>query len=243
MKKSLCAAALGVAAQMLPVTAQAAPGLAGEVYSARTNRGEFEVEAISGVLAGGPDAGENAVKLEFAYSPSSRLRVATFVEIEREPGGPRKAEEAGVETMLALGQVAGIDVGFYGEYGIGLNGNSDVLEGKLLLEKRSGKFDARLNLIAEKPLTQGAPVEVSYAAAVEYAVAGDAFKVGAKAFGGLGTFRDFAPRAEHFIGPVAFTEIEGLGPEIDVEIGYLFAFGKARDDTKGQFRLVLETEF
>jgi hypothetical protein len=38
-------------------------------------------------------------------------------------------------------------------------------------------------------------------------------------------------------------EIKGLGPEIGVEVGYLFALSKARDDTKEQFRLALEFEF
>ena len=42
---------------------------------------------------------------------------------------------------------------------------------------------------------------------------------------------------------VAKAEIEGLGPEIGIEAGYLFALGAARDDSDGQFRLKLEIEF
>ncbi|MEO0032024.1 MAG: hypothetical protein RIS94_1782 [Pseudomonadota bacterium] len=242
MSKSSLAAAMAIAAILLPAAAHAAPGLGSEVYGATVEKGEVEAEAIYGRLGGGADHGEDGAKFELAYSPTSRLRVAAFTELEREPHGSRKAEEVGIEAIYALGNVGGIDVAVYGEYAAGLNGNSDALETKLLLERRAGKFDARLNLIAQKPLVKGQKVELGYAASADYAVAGD-FRVGAKAFGELGTFSDFAPHAEHFIGPVASTEIEGIGPEIGVEVGYLFALGKARDDTKGQFRLAIEMEF
>jgi len=242
MSKTCIATALALCTATLPVAAHAAPGLGEEVYGATVSKGEIEAEAIYGALGGGPDDGEDVMKLELAYSPTDRLRIATQTELEREPGGPRRAEEFSIEALYELGGVGGIDVAVYGEYAVGLNGNSDVIETKLLLEHRAGPFDARLNLIAEKPLVKGAKVELGYAASADLAVAGE-FRVGAKAFGELGTFSDFAPRAEHFIGPVARTEIEALGPELEIEAGYLFALGKARDDTKGQFRLTLEMEF
>ena len=50
-------------------------------------------------------------------------------------------------------------------------------------------------------------------------------------------------RADHYVGPVIKTEIEGLGPELGIEAGYLFALGKAKDDSDGQLRLVVEMEF
>ena len=71
----------------------------------------------------------------------------------------------------------------------------------------------------------------------------DEFRLGVQAFGDLGTSRNLLPRAEHFIGPVAKYEIEGLGPEVGLEVGYLFAVAKAKDDADGQLRVALEMEF
>jgi len=183
------------------------------------------------------------LKLEAGYGVTDRLRLAVVGEFEREPGGPRKAEAAAIEAVYALGRVGGVDVAVYGEYEFGFNGNSDAAETKLLLERRAGIWDARLNLIAEKPLASGAPVELGYAASVDAAVLGKT-RLGVQAFGGLGTFRDFAPRAEHFVGPVAKFDLTGLGAEhTGIEIGYLFALGKAKDDADGQLKINLEFEF
>ncbi|WP_068077077.1 hypothetical protein [Novosphingobium lentum] len=225
----------------IPGTAHAAPGLGDEVYGATIEQGEVEAEARYGRLAGGADSGEDALKLELAYAPTSRLRLGTQIEFEREAGQSRKAEAMGFEAIYSLGKVAGIDVAIYGEYEAVFHG-PDALEGKLLLEKRAGPFDARLNLIGNKPLKGGEKLALSYAASADLAV-GEDWRLGMAAFGDLGDFDNFAPRAEHFAGPVVKTEIEGLGPELGIEFGYLFALGAARDDSKGQLRLNLEMEF
>jgi hypothetical protein len=239
MKYVWIAAALGCVAA---TPAWAAPGMADEIYGATVEKGEVEIESRYGRLGGGPDDGEDAVKLEAAYGVSSRLRLAAFGEFEREAGDHRKATEAGIEAIYALGNAGGVDFALYGEYAIGLNGEPDGLEGKLLMQHRRGPLDVRLNLIAEKPLRKGEKVELSYAASADYAVAGE-FRLGAQAVGDLGTFDHLFPHAEHFIGPAAKFEVEGLGPEFSVEAGYLFAIGKTRDDTKGQLRLGVELEF
>ncbi|MDE2561644.1 MAG: hypothetical protein KGL48_05285 [Sphingomonadales bacterium] len=239
MKNTACLFAALAAA--LPAAAHAAPGLGSDVYGATVDAGEVEVEMRYDALGGGPDDGEDAMVFELGYAPSSRLRVAARMEAEKEPGDHRKVEAVGFEAIYTLGRVEGIDVAAYGEYEIVPNG-PDSVETKLLLERRAGKFDGRLNLIAKKHLAQGRKVELSYAATADYAVAGD-WRLGMAAFGDLGDFDDFAPRSEHFVGPVVKTEIEGLGPEIGIEAGYLFALSKARADTRGQFRFALEFEF
>ncbi len=40
--------------------------------------------------------------------------------------------------------------------------------------------------------------------------------------------------------PVANYEIEGLGPEVGLEVGHLFAVAKAKDDADGQLRVALK---
>lgn len=221
--------------------AQAAPGLGDEVYGATAEAGKTEVEARYDRLTGGPDNGEDVIKIEATHDFNDRLRVGLFTEFEREPEQLRRAEEAGIEVIYTLGQAAGIDFAVYGEYALGLNGNADAMEAKLIMERRKGPFDMRFNLTAEKPLIDGERVELSYAASADYAIG--EVRVGVEAFGDLGTFREFAPYAEHFVGPKASVEIEGLGPEIELSAGYLFALAKAREDTNGQLRLSLEAEF
>lgn len=239
MKQAACLLAALTAA--LPTAAIAAPGLGSEVYGATIEAGKAEAEVRYDALGGGADDGEDALTLEAAYGVNKRLRIGGRVELEREPDDRRKVEAVGLEAIYTLGRVGGIDVALYGEYEIVPEG-ADAFEGKLLLERRAGPFDARLNLIAEKHLGRSHKVELSYAASADYTVAGD-WRLGVAAFGDMGNFDDFMPHSEHFVGPVVKTEIEGLGPEIGVEAGYLFALDKARQDAKGQFRFALEVEF
>lgn len=213
----------------------------GEISSPIVEKGETEFEAIYGRLSGGPDSGEDILRLEASHSVSDRLRLAIRGEIERPPGGPRKLEALSFEAIYELGRVGGIDVGLYGEYEF-VPHDADKLEAKLLLERRSGPFDAKLNLIAAKPIASGNPLEFGYAASADVEAVGE-LRLGLAAFGGLGSTDKFLTRADHYVGPVVKTEIEGLGPELGIEAGYLFALGKAKDDSDGQFRLVLEMEF
>lgn len=238
MRKIITATALAAA---LPTAAHAAPGMGEEVYGATVEKGEAEIETRYDALAGGPDDGEDVLKLEAAYSPSDRLRLGLLAEFEREPGDARKAEAVGLEAIYALGKVGGVNVALYGEYEIGFNG-PDKIETKLLLQHRKGPLDIRLNLIGEKPLKSNEKVELSYAFSADVETF-DEVRIGVQAFGDLGTFDRLFPRTEHFAGPVAKFEIDGLGPELELQAGYLFALGKARDDTKGQLRLSLGLEF
>ena len=225
----------------LPVPCLAAPGLGAEVYGATVETGVFEFESRYDRLTGGADNGEDVLKLEAAYGLNNRLRIGVLAEFEKEPGLSRRAEEVAIEAIYHLGKAGGIDFAVYGEYAIGLHG-PDKLEAKLLMQHKRGPLDVRLNLIAEKPLVSRTPVEFSYAASADVE-AFDEFRLGVQAFGDLGTARNLLPRAEHFIGPVAKYEIEGLGPEVGLEVGYLFAVAKAKDDADGQVRVALELEF
>lgn len=230
-----------LAATLIPQTALAAPGLGQEVYPATVSAGETEFEARYDSLRGGPDNGEDVFKLEASHGFTSNLQLGLVAEFEREPGLPRKAEALGIEAIYHLGKVGGIDVAVYGEYELGLEGHSDAAETKLLLQRRKGPLDLRLNLIAKRALASGQKVALSYATSATYAVH-EGVELGVEAFGDLGTFDHLLPRTEHFVGPVAKVEIEGLGPELELSAGYLFAVSAARDDTRGQLRLALELE-
>lgn len=227
----LFAAAL-LAGLVSATPASAAPGLGDKVYGATVENGVTEFEARYGRLMGDDADGEDALKLEVSHGFSSRFYGAIVGEFEREPHESRELEALAAEGIYTLGQIGGIDAALYGEYEIGLHG-PDAVETKLLLEKRAGEFDGRLNLIAEKELN-GEPVELGYAASADVEAVGE-LRLGAAAFGDV-------THGEHFAGPIIKTEIEHLlgRGELELETGYLFALGKARDETDGQFRLLLE---
>ena len=233
--------AFAAIALLVPATAQAAPGLGSEVYGATVEKGELELESIYGELDGGVEDGENVLVLEAAYGVTDKLRLGVRGEIEKEPGEDREFEALGVEAIYELGNLGGVDFAVYGEYEVVFDG-ADKIETKLLVQRREGPIDLRFNLIAEKELEGGEDVELEYAASADFEAFGEV-RLGAQAYGQLGTFKNFLPHAEHFLGPVAKFEIEGLGPELEIEAGYLFALGDAQDETDGQFRLLLELEF
>lgn len=242
-KRDLLGVTLAMACAVLAAgDARAAPGLASEVYPAVVYKGEIEAEFRYGELTGGPDAGERGVTVELGYTPTDRFRIALLTEMERDPGGPLKTHKVAVEAVYHLGRIGGIDVGAYGEYGIGVN-EPDTVEGKLLLQRRTRAFDARFNLIAEKALASGERVELSYAASFDVPVKGT-LRAGAAAFGELGTFHAFLPPEEHYAGPVMKGAITHLGGHtLRLEGGYLFALGQARRHARGQLRFLAELEF
>lgn len=233
----------GIVALCLASSAQAAPGLGEKVYGATVEHKVTEFEARYGRLTGGPDHGEDALLLELSHGFSNRFYGALLAEFEREPREGRKLEALAIEGIYALGKFKpfDLDVAIYGEYEIGLNG-ADKVETKLLLEHERGPFDGRFNLIAEKPLDGDAPVGFGYAVSTDWEIA-DELRLGGAAFGDLGSSKHLTTRAEHFAGPIVKYEVEHLGKgELGIEAGYLFAFGRARDDADGQVRLLLEYE-
>lgn len=223
----------------------AAPGLDEKVYGATVETGVSEVEVRYGRLVGGVAAGEDATVVELSHGFSDRLYAGVLLGFEREPGSSRQFQAVGAEGIVTLGHINAIDtdVAIYGEYEAERHG-ADNLETKLLLQHRRGTFDGRLNLIAEKQLKGGSPVEFGYGASADWKLIGD-LRGGVEAFGELGSTRHLFPRAGHFVGPILKTELEHLPArgELGIEAGYLFAVGAARDEAKGQARLLLEYEF
>ncbi|HZZ37087.1 MAG TPA: hypothetical protein VFE03_15305, partial [Caulobacteraceae bacterium] len=211
--------------------------------------GLTEVEVRGGRFTGGPASGESALVIEIERGLSDRISLAVLAEFEDHAGEARKLDAVAVEGVVYVGQIPGIgvDVGGYLEYEQRIHNESGVLEGKLLLAKRVGAFEGLVNIVAEQPLTdrdgEGA-TEFGYAAQATVRAA-RGLKLGAQAFGDLGTNRAFGGRQPHFIGPVANWEIRPTwlkGGELEFEAAYLVAAGSARDDTDGQVRLMVELE-
>lgn len=224
--------------------ARAGPGLDDVVYGAGVEADKTEIETRYGRLMGGNADGDDAFVLEAAHGFSSRFYGAALATFKRDPGSRRRLEALALEGIFALGQIKGLglDTAVYMEAEHSLQG-PDKFETKLLLEHRQGRFDSRLNLIAERALRSGAPVEFSYVASADIEVGGDV-RLGAEALGDLGTSRRLTVRGEHFVGPALKAELDHAGPgELELRAGYLLAVYRSRDETNGQLRLGLEYEF
>ena len=239
-----------IVACALSTPALAAPGLGGEVYGATVEKGETEIEMQYDRLSGGPESGEDVLKLELAKGVTDRLRIGVLAEFEKEVGESRRAEELAIEAIYHLGKAGGIDFAVYGEYAVGLHG-PDKVEAKLLMQHRSGPWDLRLNLIAEKRLQSGAKVALEYAASADVAVA-DRLRLGARPSAILAPSATLPHRPNISPAPIAklrlikIADSDGDGDDhggLTLKAGYLFALGATRQNTDGQFRVKLEMEF
>ena len=227
--------------------AWAAPGLDSKVYGTRIEAGVSELETRYARLNGKDENGTSALVVEVSHGFSDRFYGAVLTTFDHAPDSPTQVGGIALEGIYRVGTLPliGVDVAVYGEYAAAFHNEPHNLEFKLLLEKSFGRLNARLNLVAERLVRSAAPVAFSYAASVDYAVIGDDIRVGVQAFGDLGDSYNFAGRQEQYIGPVAKFEIEHmlLGGELEIETGYLFAAGRARDNARGQARLLLGWEF
>src|SRR4051794_4183057 len=148
------AAVAAVAALGCAGTAMADPvGLSNKVYDPYVKKGVTELELRGGRLTGGLLDGEQAAVVELEHGFTDRLSVAVVGEFEQHAGEERKFDSIGIEGVAYLGQVLGVDVGGYLEYEQRLHNESGVVEAKLLLAKRSGRFEGLLNIISQTPLT------------------------------------------------------------------------------------------
>lgn len=228
----------------LPTVATAEPGLAGTVYSPRSEKGVSEFEVRSGRLVGGPADGRGATVIEYERGVSDALRVSAFAEVEHE-AGRSKVEALGLEGVFTLGQVPGlgIDLGGYLALEQSLQGDGGVVEAKALFAKRAGPFEGRLNLIAETSVSRATDFEFGYAAQATVEVVDDV-ELGLQAFGDLGDSHGLGGRRRGYLGPILQIEAgsRALGGELEFQVGYLFPVGTARADTDGQFRLGVELE-
>lgn len=211
-----------------------------KVFPAVLAPGLTEFELRYGRLTGGEADGEDGLRFEAAHHFSDQLYGGLELETSRDPGGPRTVDAFGVEGIVTLGSVAGVNVAVLGEYS-GNRHQADAVETRLLFEKRADEFDIRFNLNAEKALEHGQPVEFGYAASVDREIA-DEFRLGAMGIGELGTSKRLTAEGEHFLGPIAKYEIErmpGHG-ELELQAGYLFALGEAHHDANGLLRFMVE---
>jgi len=251
--------------------AHADPRLDEVVYDPYVEQGVLELEARSAGLVGAPDgAAAEANVLELEYGLNSHLSLALVGIESQEPHGPPEWSDVGVEGIWYVGRIPkiGVDTGLYLEYGHGLNGAPDSLEGKILLAKQIGRFEGLLNLIVERPLNApdgGNFASYGYAASATWRTAG-ALRLGAEALGDFVDDHRFGGRQGAYVGPQVKWEFRPFGGqdvdgdedgdedddagaahsgspvEIDVDAGWLAAVGADRSEAASQARIALELE-
>lgn len=208
-----------------------------------------ELEVRRGQQVGGPDSGEAATVLEAEYGVNDRISLALVGAIATTRGGGSQFSSVGIEGVAYLGQIPGIGVyaGLHLEYKHGLGGETDAGEAKLLLAKTAGRFQGLANFIIERPL--GAPpgqgfAAYGYAVSATWQTVGN-LRLGAEAFGDLGTDHDFLTGPQGaYVGPQLKWEgrPKGSPVEIDLDIGWLAAVGANRNEARSQVQLGLELE-
>lgn len=229
-------------------SAAAEPGLGQKVYDPYVRNGLSEAEVRTGRLLGGSAEGDQTTVVELEHGFNDRFSLAVLGEFEDEPGETRKLDAIAVEGVAYLGQIPGlgVDAGLYVEYEQRIHNQSGILEGKLLLAKTRDRFQGVLNIIAEQALTDrdgDGATEFGYAASATWETA-PRLRLGVEAFGDFGTNRSFGGRQAHYVGPVAKWETRPawLPAEFELEVGYLFAAGGARDYTDGQLNVLIALE-
>ncbi len=259
--------ALGLALATIGV-ARADPRLDEKVYAPYVEPGVLELEARSAGLVDAVDSGaQSASVFELEYGLDKNLRLALVGVAGQQPHQPARWRDIGMEAVWYVGRIPkiGVDTGIYLEYGHGLNGEPDKLEGKLLLAKRAGRFEGLLNLIVERPLNArggGDFASYGYAASATWRTVG-ALRLGAEALGGLGSEHGWRGAQGAYIGPQlkwefhpeAGADLDGDEDgdddaaarsqhrwEIDVDAGWLAAVGPTRDEAASQARMGVELE-
>lgn len=234
-------------AGLVASAATADPRLDEKVYAPYVQNGVAEFEVRTAGQDGGAQGGDMTTVLEGEYGLSDRVSLAVVGAVQRSPTEGTRLTSIGLEAVAYVGQIPGIDIdtGVYLEYGHGLNGEADVLEGKLLFAKTLGRFQGLVNFIVERPLGPEHErfASYGYAASATWQVRGP-LRLGAEAFGDLGDDHDFPGPQGAYVGPQVLWEGHlGHSPiELGIDAGWLFPVGAFAAETRSQPRLGIELE-
>lgn len=208
--------------------AAAEPGGVSSVSGPTVRGGETRVEARTAAFDGGGLDGAWAHRAQVGHSFADWWQATLIARASQPDGGNAEVRSIGLENRIDFVGTRHwpIHLGAQGEYKWGQNGADDEIEFKLLAEHRNGRFSARLNLIAERSMAEGADWESGYAARLMWRST-DAVAFGLEAFGEVDA-------DAHAIGPRA-TFRTG---DVTLGVGYLAGLEDASADR--QFRVGLE---
>jgi hypothetical protein len=238
-------AATAVLALTAGAQAHAAPALGDVVETPNIEDGETSVEITGGSAVGRTDDDRNSAIVELEHGFNSRISGSLVAEFSQAPHESPRVSSLGVEAIVNTGTipVLDIDTGLYIEYAQGLHGDSGVGEFRALLAKRTDRYEARLNLVAEHPFSsRDDATAYSYLTSADWVLSRNA-RAGVEALGDLGLGNSWGGRREHYVGPEIKYVINGL-PLVGIKLqaAYLVAVGDAPGQSRGQARFGIELE-
>lgn len=208
--------------------AHAEPGGVSGVSGPTVRDGETKIEARTAAYDGGALGGDWAHRAQIGHSFTDWYQATLIARASQPDGDDAEVRSIGLENRIDFTGTRDwpIHFGAQAEYKWGLNDADDAVELKLLAEHVSGPFSARLNLITERAMSDGADWENEYAARLMWR-ANETVALGLEAFGEIDADAHAAgPRATFRIG------------EATLALGYLVGMDEAAADR--QFRLGLE---
>lgn len=208
--------------------AHAEPGGVSSVSGPTVRDGETKIEARTAAYGGGALDGAWAHRAQIGHSFTDWYQATLIARASQPDGDDAEVRSIGFENRIDFTGTRDwpIHFGAQAEYKFGLNDADDEVEFKLLAEHVSGPFSARLNLITERAMSDGAGWENGYAARLMWRTS-DTVALGLEAFGEIDA-------EAHAIGPRATFRIG----EATVGLGYLVGIDEAGADQ--QFRLGIE---
>jgi hypothetical protein len=225
LKKSASIVALACA---FAGVAHAEPGGVSGVSGPTVRGGETKIEARTAVYDGGAIDGDWAHRAQVGHSFTDWYQATLIARASQPDGDDAETRSIGFENRVDFTGTREwpIHFGAQAEYKWGLNGADDEVEFKLLAEHVSGPFSARLNLITESAMSDGADWENGYAARFMWRTS-EVVSLGLEAFGEIDA-------DAHAVGPRAAFR---LG-EATLALGYLLGMEEAAADS--QFRFGVE---
>jgi hypothetical protein len=225
MKKTAPIVALACA---FAASAHAEPGGVSSVSGPTVRDGETRFEARTAAFGGGALDGAWAHRAQAGHSFTDWLQTTLNLRASQPDEDPAELRSIGLENRVDFTGTRDwpVHFGAQGEYKFGVNGAEEEVELKLLAEHQSGPFSARLNLIVERAMNDGADWEFGYAARLMWRTSED-ISLGLEAFGEIDA-------EAHAVGPRATFRVG----EATLGLGYLAGLDEAQAD--GQFRLGIE---
>ena len=214
-----------------------------------TRKGEWELEVWTDYHLRDVDHGNThsfKQQYELEYGLTNRLQVAYYEVIKWDRTKDWRRDALKVETKYRFAEAGEwpVDVALYGEYE-GPNGrqdgDSDALEGKLIVSKDLGPWNVIGNLIAERKINEHEFWGLEYRAGVSYPVT-QRVRLGLELRETLGAPEgEFGARRKGHEVQLMPGLYASVTPHVRLLIGPAFGLTKAADDV--QIRSIVEVEF
>jgi len=208
--------------------AYAEPGGVSSVSGPTVREGETRIEARTAAFEGGSLDGAWAHRAQIGHSFTDWYQATLIARASQPEDDDAEVRSIGLENRVDFTATRDwpVHLGAQAEYKFGVSGAEDEVELKLLAEHVSGPFSARLNLITERAMSDGADWENGYAARFMWRTT-ETVALGLEAFGEIDA-------EAHAVGPRATFRIG----EATLGLGYLVGMDEASADS--QFRLGIE---